>query len=56
MSVPVVVVLNKFDEGCELHQRNRAWLGSHEDALIFTTPGDEPELARLVQAASSVNL
>jgi dethiobiotin synthetase len=44
----LAVVLNRFDEGSELHQRNRAWLRDRDDMQIFCIPGDESELARAV--------
>jgi dethiobiotin synthetase len=44
-----VVVLNRFDEGSELHQRNRSWLREHDHLQVFRTPGDETELAKLVR-------
>jgi dethiobiotin synthetase len=44
-----VVVLNRFDEGSELHQRNRSWLREHDLLQVFRTPGDETELAKLVR-------
>ena len=48
LPVDVLVVLNKFDAGSELHQRNRSWLSEHDGLRIFTTPGDERELAGLL--------
>lgn len=45
----VAVVLNRFDEGAELHQRNRSWLRDYDGLLVFSTPGDETELANLVR-------
>lgn len=47
----LVVVLNRFDEGSELHQRNRSWLRDRDAMLVFSIPGDETRLARAVQAA-----
>jgi dethiobiotin synthetase len=44
----VAVVLNRFDGGSELHQRNRSWLRDRDDLRLFTFPGDETELARAV--------
>ncbi|HEX4162823.1 MAG TPA: dethiobiotin synthase [Acidimicrobiales bacterium] len=44
----LVVVLNRFDQGSELHQRNRAWLRDRDDMQVFCIPGDEVELARAV--------
>jgi dethiobiotin synthetase len=34
--IPVVVHLNRFDPGADLHRRNRAWLVDH-DGLNVTT-------------------
>jgi dethiobiotin synthetase len=48
LPVDVLVVLNKFDAGSELHQRNRSWLSEHDGLRVFTTPGDERELAGLL--------
>ena len=45
----LAVVLNRFDEGSELHQRNRSWFRDHDDLQVFRVPGDEIELAKLVQ-------
>jgi dethiobiotin synthetase len=42
----LAVVLNRFDEGSELHQRNRAWLRDRDDLPVFCIPGDEMEIAR----------
>jgi dethiobiotin synthetase len=44
----VAVVLNRFDEGSELHQRNRSWLREYDGLLVFSTPGDEHEIAQLI--------
>jgi dethiobiotin synthetase len=53
LPVPVAVVLNRFDEGAELHQRNRSWLRAYDGVLVFSTPGDETELANLVRSSNS---
>lgn len=45
----VAVVLNRFDEGAELHQRNRSWLREYDETVVFSTPGDEAELANFVR-------
>ena len=47
----LVLVLNRFDEGSELHQRNRSWLRDREHLQVFSIPGDETELARAVLLA-----
>ena len=49
----IVVVLNRFDPGSELHQRNRAWLRDHDEITVCTIPGDETELATAVGPADS---
>jgi dethiobiotin synthetase len=48
----LAVVLNRFNEGSELHQRNRSWLRDHDDIHVFRVPGDEMELAKLVRGNS----
>jgi dethiobiotin synthetase len=45
----VAVVLNRFDGGSELHQRNRSWLRDRDDLEVFALPGDETELVRAVR-------
>lgn len=45
----LAVVLNRFDEGSELHQRNRSWLRDHDDMRVFSVPGDEADLTKLVR-------
>jgi hypothetical protein len=49
----VVVVLNKFDVGSELHQRNLSWLAERDDLRVLTTPGGESGLARVMRTAGS---
>lgn len=44
----LAVVLNRFNEGSELHQRNRSWFRDRDDMHVFRVPGDEMELAQLV--------
>jgi hypothetical protein len=44
----VVVVLNHYDGGHEIHRRNRAWLTEREGYRIVAVPGAEAELADLV--------
>jgi dethiobiotin synthase len=45
----LAVVLNRFDPGSELHQRNSSWLRDHDDMHVFSVPGDEADLAKLVR-------
>lgn len=42
------VVLNRFDEGSDLHRRNLEWLRVQDGLRVCTTPGSEEELVRLV--------
>jgi dethiobiotin synthetase len=43
------VVLNRFDVGSELHQRNLAWLRERDGIQVFGFPKDEKELAALIR-------
>jgi dethiobiotin synthetase len=47
-TAPVVVVLNRYDEGDELHARNRRWLVEEFGLAVVTIPGGEEGLASLV--------
>lgn len=50
LSVPVVVVLNRFDDSVDVHVRNRDWLRA--DGLdVLTVPGDESKLVESVAPA-----
>jgi dethiobiotin synthetase len=44
----VVVVLNRFDVGLELHVRNMEWLHARDGLNVVTVPGGERALAALV--------
>ncbi len=46
---PVVVVLNRYDEGNDLHVRNRRWLVEEFGLAVVTMPGGEEALAALVR-------
>ncbi len=46
---PVVVVLNRYDEGNDLHVRNRRWLVEEFGLAVVTMPGGEEALATLVR-------
>ena len=46
--VPVVVVLNRFDGGHEIHRRNHEWLLEREGYRMVLLPGGLAELAVLV--------
>jgi len=41
---PLLVVLDRFDEGLELHRRNREWLAGRDGHRVLVVPGDEAEL------------
>jgi len=47
-AAPVVVVLNRYDEGNDLHVRNRRWLAEDFGLTVVTMPGGEETLASLV--------
>jgi dethiobiotin synthetase len=50
-AAPVVVVLNRYDEGNDLHARNRRWLTQEDGLAVVTMPGGEEVLASLVYPA-----
>ena len=50
LAVPIVVVLNRFDEARAVHVRNAAWLRARDGMRVFTMPGDEQELVDLVRS------
>jgi dethiobiotin synthetase len=47
-TAPVVVVLNRYDQGNDLHERNRRWLVEEFGFTVVTMPGGEETLASLV--------
>ncbi len=47
----IIVVLNRFDAGSELHQRNLSWLGDRDGIRLFKTPGDQVEVAKLIRVS-----
>ena len=49
LSVPVAVVLNRFDDGLDLHHRNLSWLRDRDHLLAFRTPGDCENLVELIR-------
>jgi dethiobiotin synthetase len=51
LPAPLAVVVNRFDEGSELHHRNLAWLRDRDRAQVFCTPGDEQLLAEFVRTS-----
>jgi dethiobiotin synthetase len=48
--LPVVVVLNRYDEDNDLHVRNRRWLREHDGRSVLTLPGGEDDLAARVRS------
>jgi dethiobiotin synthetase len=53
--VPRLVVLNRFDGDCELHRRNRAWLGDRDGFPVLAMPVDELALASSVRVGSRLH-
>jgi dethiobiotin synthetase len=47
-AVPVIVVLNRFDAGDELHMRNRRWLAGSDGLRVVVVPGEEDVLVTAV--------
>jgi dethiobiotin synthetase len=47
-AAPVVVVLNRYDQGNDLHTRNRRWLVEEVGLTVVTMPAGEETLASLV--------
>jgi dethiobiotin synthetase len=50
LGVPTVVVLNRFDAGAELQQRNLQWLRGRNALRVVTVPGGEAELLDFVRS------
>ncbi len=50
LSVPIVVVLNRFDGANAVHVRNAEWLRAHDALRVLTMPGAEAELVDLARA------
>jgi dethiobiotin synthetase len=48
----VVIVLNRFDPGDGVHERNRAWLADTDGLRVMVTPGEEERLVSLVLAGA----
>jgi len=46
--VRILVVLNRFDGGHDIHRRNREWLESRDGYQVVTMPGEELALAGAV--------
>jgi dethiobiotin synthetase len=49
LTVPVVVVLNRFEPGDDLHERNMEWLRDRDRFAVVTVPGEEDRLVELVR-------
>jgi dethiobiotin synthetase len=47
--IPVVVVLDRFDDHHDIHRRNRQWLSVRTGYPVVTLPGEESALADLVR-------
>ena len=45
----IAVVLNRFVNASDLHQRNLVWLTDRDGMRVFSLPGKEPELAAHVR-------
>ena len=43
--IPIVVVLDRFDDRHEIHRRNRDWLVERDSLRVLTVPGEEAALA-----------
>ena len=51
-TIPVVVVLDRFDGHHDIHRRNRQWLSVRTGYRVVTLPGEESALADLVSGPS----
>jgi dethiobiotin synthetase len=45
----IAVVLNRFEIGLDVHQRNLSWLTDRDARHVFFTPGNEVELSAFVR-------
>jgi dethiobiotin synthetase len=52
-SVPIVVVLDRFDGHHDIHRRNRRWLTERLGYRVIALPGEEPALADAVTGGGS---
>jgi dethiobiotin synthetase len=50
LGVAIVVVLNRFDIGADLQQRNLEWLRNRDGRVVLTAPGGEAGLLDIVRA------
>jgi dethiobiotin synthetase len=48
LGIATVVVLNRFDAGADLQQRNLAWLRDRDGREVLTVPGGDAALMDLV--------
>jgi hypothetical protein len=49
LGVATVVVLNRFDGGADLQQRNLEWLRDRDGRKVVTTPGGDAALMGIVR-------
>jgi dethiobiotin synthetase len=47
-SARLIIALNRFDDGHDIHRRNRQWLTERDGFELVTLPGSGPRLADLV--------
>jgi dethiobiotin synthetase len=48
LDLPFVVVLNRFESGSDLHDRNLEWLRGRDGLAVVVVPGGEADLVGLV--------
>jgi dethiobiotin synthetase len=48
LDVPIVVVLNRFDAGADLQQRNLEWLRDRDGRQVLTVPGADATMMDIV--------
>ena len=51
----IAIVLNRFDIGSDVHQRNLDWLTDRDARRVFCTPGKEAELEAFIRKGRSVS-
>jgi dethiobiotin synthetase len=49
----IAVVLNRFEVGSDLHQRNLSWLTDRDAMHVFFTPGKEAELDAFIRRSDT---
>jgi dethiobiotin synthetase len=47
----IVVVLNRYDGGNDVHVRNRRWLVERDELRVVAVPGEEPTLVALARGS-----